>query len=179
VTNEDDVTLHYRTHARAPASQQAPSPPRQLHPIRQGCSEPARVPAPHALCLVQSPGRPASVFCSSGNHGFPPIALPREAPITVACLAATWTTSLTNACRGSLVPGRPSVGEWPTSPHPSWAEEPPKDQGPSVGVLRAHGVTPAHRFLHAWAKTSGASSHLSEPPEGVGPALASRMTSGE
>jgi hypothetical protein len=38
--------------------------------------------------------------------------------------------------------------------------------------------TLAHHFLHVRAKTSGTSSCLSEPPEGVGPAPASRMTSG-
>jgi hypothetical protein len=36
-------------------------------------------------------------------------------------------------------------------------------------------VTLAYHFLHIRAKTSGASSYLSEPPIGVGPALASRQ----
>jgi hypothetical protein len=55
------------------------------------------------------------------------------------------------------------------------ASSAPKDQGPSVGVLRAHGVTLAYHFLHIRAKTWGTSSYLSELPEGVGRALASRV----
>jgi hypothetical protein len=123
---------------------------------------------------------PHSIRCASGNHRLasdcPP---PRDNHLRH--LPPDWprTSSLTNTCRGSLVPGKPPMGEWPTSLHPSWAEEPPRDQAPSAGILRAHGVTPAHHFLHVRAKTSGASSCLSEPPEGVGLAPASRMASGE
>jgi hypothetical protein len=55
----------------------------------------------------------------------------------------------------------------------------PRDPVPLGWILRAHGVTPAHHFLRTQAKTSGMSSCVSEPPGGVGLAMASQIHSRE
>jgi hypothetical protein len=80
-----------------------------------------------------------------------------------------------------VVPWSPTGRLWESGQptHTRVGRKSPRRTKVPRGVLRAHGVTPAHHFLHVRAKTSGASSCLSEPPEGASPALASQMTSGE